>query len=666
MQRIFKSLFLPLLMLWLFIVIAFYYWGHQFALIPAVIGILRILWQLGICCLLGIATYGLGVLPSKFLRLKYYSRAEEVVFILGLGFGLLSLITLGLSFAGLVRSSTLWILCLILAMPTLVWVFRKRQTPYSQKSGEHQSLERFDYFLLAFIGAILIIGLFLALAPPIAWDGLSTHLVLVRNILENNGLRPSPYTDRPIVGHLIFVWGLALGGDTLPQIISYAQGVLMVVAVAEFSRQHFGRRTAILAAAILCSIEVFVITATWPYVDIPVGFFGLLAILALTKWQLGYQDGKAWLIITFIFGVFAAHTKLNGLFVYPALATGIILGLWWRRQNLRNRLGEVAIAFIIGFLLAAVWTLVEQDLQEYAGTAVTQLADTTLLTAGEIATPENLMARFGRFVTVIWEMTIIGQQGGLNYDGTISPLFLIIIPALVIIPRKSRIVLALLLATLVEFAAWLLVPKGYYQNRHLILTYPLLSILTAFFISRLPEFDRKYFSISGFFKVVIILVLVIQFIFLLSWYQALDPSAYLLGLEDRDQYLADNLNGGSSPGYYDMMRTMNDQLPSNSTVGVAWPEPRIFYCQMNCVRYVFPRSAGPEQMAEIARNESLTHLLISEQGLDYWLDFNQDQAVVHQQLLDYRAALKEFTIQYGMLEHNEKNSFYLYRLELEE
>jgi 4-amino-4-deoxy-L-arabinose transferase-like glycosyltransferase len=580
-----------------------------------------------------------------------------------LGLGFISLITLGLGITGSINSALIWLITIITGLLTVLWLIRNRGNTNYPSQPEPNPLRRFDYFLLAFIGLILFIGLQLALAPPVAWDGLSTHLVLVRDILTEGALRPSPYSGRPIVGHLLFVWGMALGGDIIPQLLSFGQAILMVAAVAIFSYQHFDRRTAILSAAFLCSVEVFIIAATWPYADVPTGMYALLAVFALVNWQLGQRPGRPWLILSIIFAVFSAHSKLNGLFVYPAMAIGIALGLWWRREDLRQRLVDIGLALIVGIALATIWTITENSLKQDAGNAVALISTTASTTAGNFTGSPDLLSRLANYFVVIWEMTIIGQQGGLNYDGTISPFFLILIPLLLFLPRKPRVVWALLIAALVEFGAWVLVPKGYYQNRHLILAYPLFSILAAYFVFRLPELDRKSFNISGFIRIVIVLVLVIQVLFLLSWYQSLNPAAYLLGLESRDQYLSNELNGGISPGYYAMMETMNEQLPEDSIVGVLWPEPRVYYCEMECLRYVFPQSATPEQMVDIAKEKGVTHLLFSKSGLEYWLEFSQEDPGRRRQLEEYGDAFDTFVGKYGQLQHNQDDSYYLYRLE---
>jgi hypothetical protein len=183
---------------------------------------------------------------------------------------------------------------------------------------------------------------------------------------------------------------------------------------------------------------------------------------------------------------------------------------------------------------------------------------------------------------------------------------------------------------------------------------------------RLPELDRSWFSLSGFFRIILVIVLAIQLIFLLGWFQGINPAAYLLGLQSREQYLARNLDPGISPGYFSVMNFINTQLPDESVVGVLQPEPRIYYCQESCIRFYFPRTATAEEMARIAEDSGLTHLLVSANGLEYWLDFNRDNKVEFESWTSFIAEVERFAESYASIEHVQDESFYLYRLQLEE
>jgi hypothetical protein len=668
MKRGLQTTLILLVVAWIFIVLGFYYWGHQASLRGPVVGLGRTLGLVLISAALGTVALSGGWFLSRLLRLPYTSLAEAIVFSLGLGLGLMALLTLALGFAGWLRPLIFWIITLVWTALALPWLYRSlRRTAFeSQPSAE--SLSCFDYFLLAVLGINLIAALQIALIPPIGWDALTTHLVLVKEALDAGQLLAGPLFNRPLVGHLLFIWGMAVGGDIMPQLISFWQSVAMVATVWALGRRFFGQRVALLAATVFYSVEVLVLTAVWPYVDLATGLFSLLAVFALIKWQVGRDENegrRAWLVVSAVMGVLAAHTKLNGLFVLPALALGAIIGLWWQRGRIKVAATDIALATLAGGLLASLWTLSEKALSSAATTDVARVLDTAALVASHTLSPANLWARMGRFLVIPWKLTILGRQGTAAFDGAITPLFLILLPLLLFLRRKERVILSLGIVSLMEFVAWLLVPRGYYQSRHLIPTYPLFSLLAACVIRRLPELDRKWFSLSGFFRLVLVMVLGVQTVVMMTWREIYDPLPYLLGMQSRTEYLAYHLNSGWSPGYYNVMQVINETLPRDSKVGFVSPESRVYYCQRDYVHHPFQRGGTAEEMAAVVQEQGLTHLLVSWSGITYYLNFDPaaDDEKQHQRWIAFSNELERFLNDRAVLEHNEQDSFGLYRLE---
>jgi len=668
MKRGLQSALVLLAVVWIFIVLGFYYWGHQSSLKGPVVGLGRTLGLMLISAALSIVALSGGWLLSRLLHLSYDSLAEAFIFSLGLGMGLMALLTLALGFAGLLRPLVFWAITLVWTALGLPWLYRSVQRFVNAPKPPAESLSRFDYFLLAVLGINLFAALQIALIPPIGWDALTTHLVLVREALEAQRLLAGPLLNRPLVGHCLFVWGMALGGDTMPQLISFWQSVAMAATVWVLGQRFFGQRVALLATTILFSVEVLVLTAAWPYVDLATGLFSLLAVFALVKWQVGQAESKrrrVWLAVSAVMGILAAHTKLNGLFVLPALAVGAIVGLWWQRRWIRTVAADIAVTTVASGLLASVLTLSEKALSSKATTDVTRVLGTAASVASRTLAPADLWTQAGRYLAVPWQLTILGRQGTAAFDGAITPLFLILLPLLPFLRRKERVILSLGITGLIEFGAWLLVPRGYYQSRHLIATYPLFSLLTAYVIHRLPELDRERFSLSGFFRLVLVMVLGIQTVTMIAWREIYDPLPYLLGMQSRTEYLARHLNGGWSPGYYNVMQVINDTLPQDSKVGFVAPESRVYYCQRDYVRYPFQKGGTAEEMAATAEDQGLTHLLVSWSGITYYLNFDPaaDDAAQHQTWTAFSNELERFLADRAVLEYNEQDSFGLYRLE---
>jgi hypothetical protein len=285
--------------------------------------------------------------------------------------------------------------------------------------------------------------------------------------------------------------------------------------------------------------------------------------------------------------------------------------------------------------------------------------------ASRTLAPADLWAQVSHYLTIPWELTILGRQSTAAFDGAITPLFLILLPLLLFLRRKERVILSLGTASLIEFLAWLLVPRGYYQSRHLMAAYPLFSLLTAYVIHRLPELDLKRFSLSGFFRLVLILVLSIQTVTMMRWREIYDPLPYLLDMESRAEYLAQHLNSGWSPGYYNVMQVINERLPEDSKIGFVSPESRVYYCQRDTVQSPFARDATAKEIAAAAKELGLTHLLVSWSGIRYYLNYDpsaQDEAE-HQKWAAFSNKVERFLADHAVLEHNEQDSFGLYRLE---
>ena len=664
MTKSIKMILLPLIIIWLIIVVTGYYWGHQYVLIPPVVGIIRSLVLIVIGLLFFSTALGLGWLALKPFGIPFDSRINASIYSIGLGMCLMSLIVLVLGFFGFLNQAVFWSMSIVGTVTAIILLAREnRRAPFTMKVVS-SGLERIDYFLLAFTGITIFLGLQLTLAPPIGWDGLTTHLVFVREILDAGKLEPVPVTPGRFAGHLLFAWGMALGGDVIPQLISYGMGLLLVASVFIFTHRNFGLRIAVLAAAVFVSVEIFILNAGWPYLDVPVAFFSWMAVSSLFNWQQNRTYTRHWLILSAIFAVFASHVKLNGLFLFPVMFVGYLLGLYWNRNNLRRRLIDGIAALAFALILIFIWSAAEAGLDP-GETFVSVLPPQAESVANRLPTIDNLTTKLVDYVKVLWEMTIIGQQGAVIYDGTISPLFLLLFPVLILLRNKPRAVISLIAAVLVELAAWLVFPREYYQNRHLIIAYPIFAVLTAYVIYRLDEFDFEWFSLSGFFRLLLVLIFSLQLLSTLVWWQSVNPMSYLLGMQSRDGFLAANLNSGSSPGYYDMMKVIKDKVPEESVVGMLWPEPRLYYCPGTCVRFPFAGARTVEEMLSKTADKSLTHVLVSQGGLEFYLDFYGEDEPRKKDREQFQRELSLFTNRYGQLVHNQDDSFYLFRIGLD-
>ena len=379
MKQLWTAARLPLFLLWLFAVLTFYYWGHQAAVVPPALGLLRVGWQVAIVALLALAALGPGLLLARLLRLPLAGRGETFLVATGLGGTLLALGALLLAGLGLLRAALLWPAALTAAGATALLLVRRRGTP-AHPSVAQPPWTRFEWLLIGLLAICAGSGLLLSLTPPVGWDGLSTHLVLIRRTLDAGRLLVDPVFDRPVAGHLLYAWGMALGGDGLPQLLSYAMALLCGLAVWLLAARLADRATALRAVVILFAVEVFVLTAAWPYADLPLAWFGTLALYALVRWLDADRPAAGWLVAAALFTAMAIGAKANGLFLLPSTGLLVGLGLWWRRDRLRPLLPGLGLAGFSGAALLALWWLVERQLRP-ATTAAQGVADAAAASA---------------------------------------------------------------------------------------------------------------------------------------------------------------------------------------------------------------------------------------------------------------------------------------------
>ena len=659
MTRWLKTAILPLCLLWLFAILAAYYWGQQARLVPAALALIRLLWQGSALGLIGLTSYGAGRFLANRLQLSFNHKAEQLVFSLGLGQLLLSLLILALSLVGGLNRGLFWLLGLAGAVTTGFWLWRQRQPATPSATQPANPWTTWEKIYIAALAINLSAGLLLALAPPVGWDGLSTHLVLVRDALTTGRLQPTSVFQRPLAGHLYYIWGFALGGESLPQLLSYSQAMLTIVAIWGLARQHFDRATALLAVVILSAVETFLLTAAWPYADMPTAWFALLATLAFLRWA-GHQEPtpSRWLLLSALFAAMTFGSKVNGLFLLPPLLLGSALVLWWQRAHWRVRLLDGALGLLGGGLLWGVWIWLGHWLRPAGGNTISRLSNALPAAGDGIDIADRLLD----YLRLPFEMTILGQQGLQIFDGRITPLFLILIPILIFLPRKPRLIQLLLLFAGLELAGWILVPQGYYQTRHLMMAFPLFSLLAAYTLSRMPELDTPWFTLSGFWRVIMVLVLAIQAIFYLDWLTFYDPLPYVLGYQSRDSFLAQNLNGGTANGYYEMILAIHDLVEPEAVVGFARPEPRTFYCHpIRCQRLDLPLSGADAVTGFLEESEQFDYLLVSWAGIDYFQAFYAEEPARQIGWQELETALAAYLEKRGELIHTE-GGFSLYRL----
>ncbi|HID62047.1 MAG TPA: phospholipid carrier-dependent glycosyltransferase [Anaerolineae bacterium] len=614
--------------IWVFAVYVAYYWAHKpfsganLVIVPDIV-----VW-LG---LLLVAT-ALGRLSRRWL--DYSTLLEEIVFSAAMGLGALSLLTLGLGLVGLFYRWLFWLLFLVLAVVLYPQVraiaSRLREGPILPTGT---GLNR---ILAIYLGFILILSFFQCLTPPIAWDSQVYHLTGPKLYRQAHLLPVDidlPYLGFPSLLEMLFTAGLLLKGDVVAKLIHYTYGLLTLLALFAFARRYFNRKVAWLSMAILYSIPSLVLVSTWAYVDLGLIFYEFTAFYALMRWlevrdkPFGSAQGRRWLALTAILCGLALGVKYTGVILPITLALIIASKL---RPEGRRETGRALLLFgLLAIVVASPWYLknffstgnpVYPFL--FGGTYWDEFRAWWYSRAG---TGLAFTAPW-RLLIAPWEMTVLGIQGTENYDATIGPILLTVVPLLALVWRKiaseeRRVIGYAFLVCLVQYLFWL---YGVAQSALLIQTrllfpiFALLALLAGYTVDKLAILTKRAFSLQWFVTTVLLLALGLNAVSSALHFISDSPLPYLAGFESKESYLTRHLGL-----YYTTVAHISENLPPSARILFLW-EPRSYYCQRDCrpdalldrflhLTYLYPDA---DAIARAWAEAGVTHVLLYRLGME--------------------------------------------------
>jgi hypothetical protein len=232
---------------------------------------------------------GTGVWLLLPFRSLLDSDLELVVYSLGLGFGLLGMVTLALGLLGLLQPSTFYavaILLTIVAAPKALPILRRFRLP-------RPSPAVVIYLILA-VGLALVI----ALLPPTSWDSLFYHLKGPKLYLDAGGIEPGidiPHLNFPSLFEMLFMMAMAIRGDVAAKLLHFVFNFMLVGVVYAMARNQLKVKNGWTAVLFLYAMPMVLVLATWAYNDLALAFYQVVALYGLINWQRSQRD--EWLIL---------------------------------------------------------------------------------------------------------------------------------------------------------------------------------------------------------------------------------------------------------------------------------------------------------------------------------------------------------------------------------
>jgi hypothetical protein len=618
--------------------------------------------------LLGVA---LGLRIWRWLRLPLVEDCMRVTLAAGLGLGTLGLATFALGIPGWLSSWTVWgslgllsVLCARDGWWLLGWLgTQTRRIGRAIRAGSWLDRVLWGYILLTVLLMVLS-----ALLPPTAWDALMYHLAAPAVDQARGRVLPDPTNPpgyQPELVEMLYLDLLLLRGDGSAALLHVGFGLLSILALVAAARllsdQIRGAALALRAAALFLSIPSLVLVLGWPYIDGALVFYELAALCALLCWWNARQKQCRWLLLIGILLGLGLDTKYTAIFAWGALAC-LILWQGWRREGARQAVGQVFFLVLGACVVGSPWLvrnllLTGDPLFPYhlghlfpAG----PLWDDGL-TQRVLVGPGWGVGQSWRLLTLPLEVTLYGQQSSVEFDATLGPLLLLLLPLgllaggftfgkrlrrprtavnrLPLVNKKAtqtsealhcserQIVGVFLVFAAFQMLCWdveLLSIRYAQQSR---IFFPLFAALTlpagaAWMRLRLDSLHLP--GLCRLASLAVVLTLGLTSMGQMANVLGNGNAPYLLGLQSRQAYLTDHLDP-----YYTAMKAV-DALPASAHVLFLW-EPRMYYAApahviqpdsyLDIFSYYERHCPAPLRLAQCLRQAGFTHILFYAQGL---------------------------------------------------
>lgn len=570
---------------------------------------------------------------------------ERLIWAAAVGLGVVALAGLALGAVGLLRSWLLWPLTAVGVTLTGRQSWQALRAAWGDPSWRPQG--RFEKWLAGYCAVTLTTALAWALTPPTAWDGLVYHLTGPKLYLASGNVAHSldlPYLGFPQLVEMLFAWGMGLTGERTAAIIHWVYGLLAVGVILgnhtggdHRGDDHKGRPY--VAAGVLLSAPSIVLLMGWPYVEMALLLYTTLSFLALARFCEGGMQARGWLVLSGACAGLALSTKYTALALPPALGLALLGWRWaigeWR-YAIRDKQQAIRDWLILCGVALAVWSpwLVKNLLltgnpvypfffrgvywddwrawwYDRPGTGLAYTAPWKLLTAP-------------------WDAIIRGIEGVAGYSATIGPLFLALVPLLLLVWRRlpaerRRWLAGALTFCGVLYAFWLWgVARSalLFQARLLFLAFGVLALAAGAAVEGLRSLPGRPLNLDWLVRAIVVCALELTLVGALLSVVSERLLPVLVGFESREDFLVRRL------GWYAIaVDYLNRELPSDAVVLFLW-EPRSYHCAVDCrpdalldrwlhTTHVYGQNA--EGIADGWRAQGVTHVLLCNAGMEFVL-----------------------------------------------
>jgi hypothetical protein len=603
---------------------------------------------------------GLGRLILCRAGIKFISIGEDVVFSLGLGFGILSYSAFVLGALQLFYPAVVYLLVGLYAFLALAgWLSLRCPLAIESKSSLKTQLSFWDRCIGNILIACLFLGFFLVLTPAIGKDALSYHLAVPKLFLKHHGIYFIPgniFAQYPLNSEMLFTVALVLRGDVLAKGINFVTALCILLGMWQFARHHISEIAFVpFALLVFYTIPSVFVSSHMAYSDLTVSFYAFLAVYSFVNWFRRRED--QWLILCGVLSGLAISTKYTALLL-PFLGC---LGILWacRHHRLSNQhmsrllLAYITCAVVVGSpFYMKNWIMTGNPFYPFLykifdgrgwDPEQARLYDVFVHSLG--------MGRgFWDYLLLPWNVSVKARMHSPQFDGILGPVFILILPFAFGMRKIAIGVKIAMVYCLFTFIFW---ASSAQQIRYLIPVFPFLALMIAYVLS----YYHRRRALFGMLLVLISGSLGFNGYHIVRDFLKIRPVGVITGLEDRDAFLNRMIPS------YAMFQYVNRELPEDSKIFLIYMKNLGYLCdrpyysdsmfESYTIQKILGQSATPEDVCAHLREGGFTHMLYD---INY---VSGEMSTFSEQEKDLFFAFKEKCL---VLTNAEKERYYLYRL----
>ncbi|MFH1220438.1 MAG: glycosyltransferase family 39 protein [Candidatus Eisenbacteria bacterium] len=569
-----------------------------------------------------------AVATALGLRLAPDARPNlgTVVTRTALGLALLGVLTLFLAALGMLRPYVVW--PAVAALAAVCWRQITQVTTWFRRARP-QLLGGFEFVVVGLAGFASLVLLVNCLAPLTANDALVYHLNLPKIYTAASGLTRLPYNvyaNMPHYGEMLYTLFYSAAGETACRMFYFLMVMGATASVYALARRFISRKMALAAAGAFLVEPLVLDHRTVCNVDVLLAYFFVSALIFLFDLT-GTRPGARSVLGASVLAGFMLGTKYTA--IAPASA---LLAVPLISSPKRPSTRVFVIAVLVAAAIFAPWVIKNEA---YVGSPFYPLFEGRFDGANWDSAQERELVAWQRsmgmgrsladYLLLPLNASVRGkpEMGYSRFDGTMTPLLLILLPLALL--KRTREVITLVVMMVGTFVFWALVSQ---QLRFLLPTIALAAVLAGMGLANLQErIGRRQMSVALAATAAIMAFSIIvpdQYGKPFVVAGAGDKLGVVLGLEPREQYLERNIQSVA------MSSHVRKSLPRREPIFMVW-ENRGYYFdnpyfadsffEVSTLMRMVSRARDGDELARAITGMGFRYVVVNDWLGDYFLRY---------------------------------------------